>query len=274
MMAASRIGFAFAGLGCMVLAMAGCHPPGKPGPQPEIARPEQVLDFAALYKQNCAACHGESGHHGISVSLSNPVYLAVAGKDVLVSATAKGGPGELMPAFARSHGGPLTDQQIEILADGMERNWAHPDALAGQTPPAYTTTLKGDPAAGQAAFATYCARCHRASGAAAPTNTDGTTKDAGPLTNPSYLALISDQALRTMILAGKPDEGMPDWRGFGPRPLTDQQVTDIVAWLATQRQTVPANRMQSIPSGNGSAPSPPGGAPTFAAPPSGKGEVR
>ncbi len=237
MMGVRRIGFAFAGLGSIVLALSACHAPGKPGPKPEVARPEQVLDFAVLYKQNCAACHGENGHHGISVSLANPAYLAIAGKDVLVNATAKGGPGALMPAFAKSQGGTLTDQQIEILVDGMMQRWGNPGALAGQTPPPYAATAQGDPAAGQAAFTTYCARCHHAANTPVPANADAKTKNAGPLTNRSYLALVSDQALRTMILAGKPDEGMPDWRSLGPKPLTDQQVTDIVAWLATQRQT-------------------------------------
>jgi len=240
MMGVRRIGFAFAGLCSIALALSACHAPGKPGSDPEVARPEQVLDFAVLYKQNCAACHGESGHQGISVSLANPVYLAVAGKEVLVNATAKGGPGQLMPAFARSNGGTLTDQQIEILADGMLQRWGHPGVLAGQTPPPYAATAKGDPAAGQVAFNVYCARCHHAASAPTASNADTGTKNAGPLTNPSYLALISDQALRTMILAGKPDEGMPDWRSLGPKPLTDQQVTDIVAWLATQRQTATA----------------------------------
>ena len=237
-----RMGFAVAGLGCIALVMSACHAPGRPGPEPEVMRPEEVHDFAVLYKQNCAACHGDGGHRGISVSLANPVYLAVAGKDVLVSATGKGGPGALMPAFAKSQGGTLTDQQIEILADGMMQRWGRSDVLAGQTPPPYAATGKGDPVAGQASFATYCVRCHRTSAAPAPAaNADGKTRDAGPITNPSYLALISDQSLRTMILAGKPDEGMPDWRGFGPQPLTDQQVTDIVAWLASQRQTVAAS---------------------------------
>jgi len=230
-----RFGFAFAGLGCIAAALSACHAPGKPGPEPEVPRPSQVTSFAALYKQNCAACHGESGHHGISVSLANPVYLAIAGKDVIYNATAKGGPGQLMPAFARSQGGTLTDEQIGILVDGMLHQWGNPGVLAGQTPPPYAASAKGDPVAGQADFNTFCARCHRPANTPAPANAPANTKNAGPLTNASYLALVSDQALRTMILAGKPDEGMPDWRGLAPQPLTDKQVTDIVAWLATQR---------------------------------------
>jgi cytochrome c oxidase cbb3-type subunit 3/ubiquinol-cytochrome c reductase cytochrome c subunit len=243
MKGAKRIGLALAGLGCMALVLSGCRAPGKPGPDPEVMRPEQVQDFATLYKENCAACHGEQGRRGNAISLANPVYLALAGREVLVSATAKGGEDKLMPAYAKSQGGTLTDRQIEILVDGMVRNWGRPGVLAGVSPPPYAATAKGDAASGQTAFNAYCARCH--GDAAKPAG--GQPRAAGPVTDPNYLALISDQSLRSTILAGKPDDGMPDWRGFGPRPLTDQEVTDIVAWLATQRRTLPGQRNAQHP---------------------------
>lgn len=238
MMSANCIRLALALLGCGLLAVSGCRAPGKPGPDPEVVRPEQVQDFATLYKQNCAACHGENGRHGNAISLANPVYLALAGRDVLVSATAKGGADTLMPAFAKSQGGTLTDRQIDILADGMERNWGRSGVLAGQTPPPYEATAKGAAAAGQTAFNAYCARCHGDVGR----QTGGQPRAAGPVTDPNYLALVSDQSLRSTILAGRPDDGMPDWRGFGSRPLTGQEVTDIVAWLAAQRRTLAGQR--------------------------------
>ena len=55
----------------------------------------------------------------------------------------------------------------------------------------------------------------------------------------SYLALISNQNLRSITIAGLPDRDMPDWRSepSSSKPaqaMTSQQVTDIVAWLATQ----------------------------------------
>jgi cytochrome c oxidase cbb3-type subunit 3/ubiquinol-cytochrome c reductase cytochrome c subunit len=57
--------------------------------------------------------------------------------------------------------------------------------------------------------------------------------------NGSYLALISDQGLRSIVIAGRPDEGMPDWRTFGAQPMTDQQISDVVAWLASKRVADP-----------------------------------
>jgi cytochrome c oxidase cbb3-type subunit 3/ubiquinol-cytochrome c reductase cytochrome c subunit len=53
--------------------------------------------------------------------------------------------------------------------------------------------------------------------------------------DPTYLALVSDQYLRSIIIAGRPDQGMPDWRSDSSQSLTDVQITDIVSWLASRR---------------------------------------
>ena len=45
------------GLGVLLLG-AGCKPPGKPTEADIELRPEEVRDFAILYKLNCAGCHG------------------------------------------------------------------------------------------------------------------------------------------------------------------------------------------------------------------------
>ncbi len=64
----------------------------------------------------------------------------------------------------------------------------------------------------------------------------------------SFLGLVSDQALRTTVIAGRPDIGHPDWRGDASgAPLTDAQVTDVVAWLASMRPANPGSPYGSIP---------------------------
>src|SRR5271154_4864823 len=132
-------------LAAAVLALVGCSRiPGRPGPGPEVVRPDEILDFPTLYKANCAACHGENGRNGAAISLANPVYLAVAGEENLREITAKGVPGKLMPPFARSAGGMLTDQQINVLSHGMMQQWSTPDVFAGQNIPQYRATLPGD----------------------------------------------------------------------------------------------------------------------------------
>jgi len=89
-------------------------------------------------------------------------------------------------------------------------------------------------------FGEFCAHCHGADGRGAKGQT-ASDPDAvsGSIVDPSYLALISDQSLRSTIIAGRPDQGMPDWRsdisGPGSRAMTDQEITDIVAWLVAQQ---------------------------------------
>jgi mono/diheme cytochrome c family protein len=230
------------------VALPGCgNAPGRPGSGPEVVRPEEVLDFATLYKQNCAACHGENGRDGAAISLSNPVYIALAGETPLREVISNGVRGKLMPAFAKSAGGMLTDGQVTVLAQGMEKQWGKPGVLAGQNPPPYLTTLPGSAEHGMQAYGVFCARCHGATGEGGPA--DGNPKVAqgkigsgkigsgqiGSIVDPSYLAIISDQNLRSITIAGRPDQAMPDWRGDADHPMTDQDVTDILAWLATKR---------------------------------------
>src|ERR1700693_6039581 len=144
-------------LATAALVLIGCSRiPGRPGPGPEVVRPEQVLDFPTLYKANCAACHGENGRDGVAISLANPVYLAVAGEDNLRNITANGVSERLMPPFAKSAGGMLTDQQIGVLAHGMMQQWSKQDLVAGLSIPQYRSTLAGDAARGQEAFGIFC----------------------------------------------------------------------------------------------------------------------
>ncbi len=82
-------------------------------------------------------------------------------------------------------------------------------------------------------YTTYCASCHGASGKG----------KAGSITQPEFLALVSDQVLRTVVIAGRPDIGQPDWRNDLPgHPMSDQEVTDVVGWLSSQRPSVQQNK--------------------------------
>jgi len=40
---------------------------------------------------------------------------------------------------------------------------------------------------------------------------------------------------------------MPDWRSDAAQPLTDQQVTDIVTWLASKRIADPGQPYRTHP---------------------------
>jgi mono/diheme cytochrome c family protein len=237
-------------LACAIsLVVAGCRSaPGKPGPDPETPRPEQLLDFATLYKQNCSACHGENGKNAAAIPLANPAYLAIAGVTNIERITAAGVSDTAMPPFGKAAGGMLTPQQITVLVEGMGQAWGNPSALAGQTPPAYAASTPGNAVQGQKTFATFCARCHGADATGAPAGNGVAT---GSLIDPSYLALITDQGLRSIILAGQTEQGPHDWRSYltgpGARPMTDPEVTDTVAWLASHRTATPGQVYKQHP---------------------------
>ena len=216
----------------IAVALCACNDaPGRPGENPEVARPDEVLDFNILYKQNCSGCHGPQGNGGAAITLHNPVYLAIADDNVIRHTASNGVPGTPMTPFAQSSGGMLTDKQVDVIVRGI-RAWAQPDVLVGVSLPAYKQDLPGDAQRGAAAYATFCASCHGARG-------EGGEK-AGPIVDATYLALVSDQQLRTIVIAGWPAVGSPDWRNDVPgQPMSAQQISDVVAWLAAKRTQFP-----------------------------------
>lgn len=248
--------------GAAVLAAAGCST-GKPGFRAETMRPDQQLHFSVLYKQNCSGCHGDQGLNGAALSLNNPVYLSWAGRDHIYNIVAGGVPHTLMPAFSYAGGGLVTNKQIAVIVDGMIAHWNKPGVLDGANAPTYAPSGKGDVAAGQTAYIFYCARCHGTTGLGLSPGRSRSSRYAaaeksesavGSIVNPTFLALISDQGLRDVIVAGLPDQKMPDWRNDAPgKPMTDKDVTNIVAWLVSHRvqypgRPFPQTQQQSAPS--------------------------
>jgi cytochrome c oxidase cbb3-type subunit 3 len=226
-------------LASMVLAAAtviGCDAlPGRPKLEHREMRPDEQEGFAHLYAQNCAGCHGPDGKGNAALALANPVYLAIADDGLLQRVITSGVAGTQMPAFARTAGGTLTDKQVEILVHGI-RGWAQP--LPGASPPPYAAASAGDAGRGAQVYAAGCASCHGPEGRGGP--------KAGSIVDGSYLHLVSDQGLRTTVIAGRPDIGQPDWQSAVPgRALTGEEVTDVVAWLASMRTETPGQPYSS-----------------------------
>jgi mono/diheme cytochrome c family protein len=217
------------------MMFAACSTPdGQPQTNSEPVAPSQVLEFDTLYAQNCAGCHGAQGRGGASIALANPVYLAIVDETTMHKVVANGVRGTSMPAFAQHAGGMLTEQQIEAITSGIFSRWGRKQVLDGANPPSYAAKGAGNIDHGQLVFGTYCASCHGSEGR-------GTQKGSA-ITNDSYLALVSDQGLRTIVITGRPELGAPDWRGNvpgPPHPMTDQEITDVVAWLASRRAQNP-----------------------------------
>ena len=213
------------------LLLWGCDSgPGQPQKAEET--PKEAVAFAALWADNCRGCHGEDGRGGAAIALNNPVYLGVVADASMRAVIANGVRGTSMPAFARSAGGMLTDEKIDVMVRQMRARWSWPDYIDGDNPPSYTQPSTGNVEQGAVAYETYCAACHGPDGR-------GGSK-ASAITNDSFLALMSDQALRTIVIAGRPELNAPDWRSYVKgKPMSDQEVTDVVAWLASHRVEAP-----------------------------------
>ncbi len=196
------------------------HFMGEPNPAAKWKPSEDITDFTALYSQNCIACHGAGKTVAASIAMDNQTYLNLVPADILKNIITNGVKGTRMPGFGEAEGGGLTGRQIEILVNGILA-WKKPlDTSAGALP-AYAGPL-GNAANGQALFS------------------QSFEKDRPPAEtylNPAFLGLVSNQYLRTLVIVGIPELGYPDYHGFIPgRSLTDQEVSDVTAWLVTNRK--------------------------------------
>jgi len=219
---------ALASMGALMLASCDSLP-GRPTLADLPLRPSDVTQFTTLYGENCAGCHGADGKFGAAISLNNPLYLAIIDDASMRRVIAGGVPGTSMPPFAQSAGGDLTNRQIDLLIAGIRKSWAGAPGAGAGAPP-YSTSIAGDSNRGAQAYAANCQSCHGAGGQGG--------SNAGSIVDPSYLSLVSNQYLRTIVIAGRPDLGHPDWQhDASGQPLTTEQVSDLVAWLASQRPT-------------------------------------
>jgi cytochrome c oxidase cbb3-type subunit 3 len=211
------------------IVLSGCGVPhGQPNKRSEVLAPSEVLEFGPLYAENCAGCHGVEGQGGAAIALANPVYLAIADDAVIRKVIANGVRGTAMPAFAESAGGMLTDAQIAVITKAIRSRWSQQGVLNVATAPSYAPKSTGDAQRGELAYKTYCESCHGAGG-------HGGSKGSS-ISDDSFLGLVSDQALRTIVITGRPELGAPDWRGNVPgEPMSEQEVTDVVAWLGSRR---------------------------------------
>src|SRR5262249_21197054 len=158
--------------------------------------------------------------------------------DQLRKVIAGGRAGTPMPAFAKSKGGPLTKEQVEVLVEGLKERWGPAQEPKGLPP--YLSPRGGARASAAAVerggevFAMACAGCHGEEG-------KGGKGKVGAINDRAFLALISDQALRRIVITGRPDLGMPGYddkkgRDTDFQPLTSKEIDDVVALLGSWRR--------------------------------------
>ena len=219
---------------CLLVLSVGCENlPGKPRPADRPINPIDVTDFTVLWTNQCSGCHGADGRLAAARPLHDPLYLAVVSDAEMREVISFGTPGTAMPGFLSNDGLGLTGKQIDLLLEGMRARWSSKKPLSREGLLAYRATGAGDPKAGAATFARRCGGCHGANGRG------GTVR--GSVVDPSYLALVSDQALRSVVLFGRTDLGMPHWQAYPDGPLRETEVVDLVAWLGSHRVEFPGS---------------------------------
>lgn len=232
------------------MSLIGCSDefPGKPNPADRPLPQNEITDFATLFAQNCTGCHGVDGELGPAPPLNDPLFLALIPDEALHAVIRDGRPGTPMPAFATEQGGTLSAEQVKIIATGLKSHWpadkkkeSDPAIVAGA--PAYlaaTASLQLTPGATEQAAALFeraCAECHGPNGAGGETG----YASGGAINDRAFLALISDQALRRIIITGRHDLGMPNYAATDGRPddfkpLTSEEIDELVALLASWRR--------------------------------------
>jgi mono/diheme cytochrome c family protein len=226
----------------MCVLLSGCNDnlPGKPLQSDAYVMPQDIKAFGKLYAQRCAGCHGADGTLGPGPPLNDPLFASLVTDDQLHSVIAAGRHATLMPAWASSAGGPLTDEQVAVLVKGIkEQQWesvakSKMQKVYPSAPPLVATgNGAGNARTGEGVYAVACAGCHGDHG-------EGVQDVAGPVNDKVFLSLCSDQQLRRYVITGREDLGMPNFadnddRGSNFKALTNQQVSDLVAFLAQWR---------------------------------------
>jgi mono/diheme cytochrome c family protein len=214
----------------LALSLAGCKVRSDllspPSSGAEVVDPRGIVDFSKLYASNCAGCHGTSGQGGAAIGLASAGYLWLVDDTDLRQVIEHGRANTAMPAFAQSAGGMLSDAQVGALIRGI-RAWAK-KSPGDEAQPAYRLSESGDAQRGARVFADRCASCHGVDGRG--------SKSTGSIVDQDFLELVSEQWLRTGIIAGRPDLGCPDWHAIEGHALSSEDVSNTVAWLWSHRR--------------------------------------
>ena len=174
---------------------------------------------AALYAENCLACHGPQGeplaaHEAFSAEIHYDTGFA--------ETVAAGVEGSLyMKPWSETYGGPLSEADVNDLR-AYARTWA-----SGETPPLPAPEVpadlepvgRGDPALGAALYQTYCAVCHGPEG-----------QGRG---DPDRFPAIGAHADVLTATRRGTEKGMPPFAQVNGGPLSETDITNIMAYVRT-----------------------------------------
>ena len=169
-----------------------------------VVDPSGTPDGAALFNQNCSACHGQR-------------IPRASGYKKALEIISGGGAHETMPVW----GDILTADQINALVS-------------------YTmSTAEGKSLeAGQELFAQNCSPCHGDFGEGGP-NPARAGDIIAPISTGEYLKTRDDYTLRAIIAQGQPNFGMSPFGSSAGGPLDDDQIDTIVSYMRSWETNPP-----------------------------------
>lgn len=214
------------GAAALTFSSASCA-----GTGPVRSSDPRLEEGARTYHTYCALCHGENGE-GYAAddanALFNEDFLASVSDAFLKTAIERGHPDTAMSAYARVHGGPLDDAEVDgLVAFIRSKQRGRSPALVER--PAGTNLTSVEPV-----YAARCAGCH---------GDRGQGVSALSLNNPIFHESASDAQIRHAIENGRRDTPMP---AFGDE-LSDAQIDDLVGLIRSFRRDRPGPSTRVIP---------------------------
>ncbi len=189
---------------------------------------------ATLFAQNCAVCHGDHGQGRIGATLAKD-FPGIRVDLLLKDTISTGVQGSVMPAWAKSNGGPLTDAEIDdivayIRSLGNLAPTLPPITLSPTRPPSAPTAAAafppGDAARGAQVYNTNCVMCHGQNG-------EGRV---GATLQKDWAGINVTTLLATTIARGVGGSRMPAWAQSNGGPLTNQEISDVAAYVLTLKK--------------------------------------
>ncbi|HJW91421.1 MAG TPA: c-type cytochrome, partial [Anaerolineales bacterium] len=189
---------------------------------------QEKLELGArLFAENCAVCHGPEGQGRVGATLAKD-FPSIRPDLAIETTIANGVAGSVMPAWGQANGGPLTGEDIHDLAAYIV------EAFGGTQPitplPTYMAPsiaalpeVEGDPSAGAVVYQENCVMCHGAQGEG---RFGAALAKAWPSNDPATY-------IRQVVSEGIQGSVMPTWGKAGGGPLTDENISDVAAFVLT-----------------------------------------
>jgi cytochrome c oxidase cbb3-type subunit 3 len=230
------------GAGVVAFSASSCA-----GTGPIRSSDPRIEEGARTYHTYCALCHGENGE-GYAAddanALFNADFLASVSDAFIRTAIERGHPDTAMSAYARVHGGPLEDAEIDSLVAFIRSKQRGASVTLTERAPG--TNLEE----AQPIYAARCAGCH---------GDRGQGVSALSLNNTIFHESATDAQIRYAIEHGRRGTPMPAFED----ELTPAQIDDLVGLVRSFRRNAAGPSTNVIPADLPVVINPDGGMPVF-----------